>query len=304
MYLPILFEDGIDFFDLSNDGRFLAFAQWGDPQVDVYVWDLQEGQLLPPLDFHTAYVTDVAFSPDGEQLASCSQDGEVALWEVGAWNLLNHFPAHERGASALAFSPDSQLLAVGGQRDQLGVWTLGDFERVNFFDGFGPHTVDQVIFSADGSQYFADRGYAHITVWNTADGEMVQHFRGEACIGGFDLSSDESRLAYSSECSDAQAPHDPLAAIAVRDVASGDVLVYGDRRDVSTTLYYSADDTLILTSSGQTLRFWDARDGSLVDQLLVGNFWFEYMLSDDGSLLIIGGPGGQILIYAVETPEE
>jgi WD40 repeat protein len=290
--------------DLSPNGRYIAFAQSGDPQLHIRVWDFQEGQLLQPLDFHTANVSDVVFSPDGQWLASCSLNGEVALWDVGSWELADSFSTDERGASALAFSPDSQLLAVGGVRNQLGVWTIPDLERVNYFELAGPFPVETIIFTADGSQYYADSGYADVTVRNTADGELVQSFRGEACIGGFDLSSDESNLAYSSECSDAYAPHEPLAAIAVRDIATGDALVYGDRRDVSTTLYYTADDTLILTSSGQTLRFWDATDGSLVDQLLVGDYWFEFLLSDDGSLLIIGASGGQILIYAVESPGE
>ncbi len=287
--------------DLSKDGRYLAISQWGDPEVDVRLWDFQEEQLLPPLDFHTAIVTDVAFSPDGEWLASCSQNGEVALWDVGSWELARSFSSYERGASALAFSPDGSLLAVGGQRNQLGVWRLADFERVNYFEQSNPFKVEKIVFTADGSRYFADTGYADVTVWNTADGELVKSFRGEACIGGFDLSSDEFRLAYSSECSDAHEPHDPLARVAVRDVESGEALVYGDRKEDSTILFFTADDTLIVTNNRNRLRFWDAADGSLVYQLPTGVYYVEYMLSDDGSLLIVGGGSGDIRIYEVES---
>jgi len=288
--------------DLSGDGRYLAFAQWGDLEVDIRVWDFREETLLPPLDFHTANVTDVVFSPDGEWLASCSQNGDVALWEVGTWNLATSFSTYERGASSLAFSPDGSLLAVGGNRNQLGVWRMGDFERVNYYEWSNPHIVDKIAFSADGSRYFADTGYADITVWNTADGEQLQSFRGEACIGGFDLSSDEIRLAYSSSCSDAHAPHDPLARVAVRDVATGEALVYGDRKEDSTILFFTADASLIITNNRDRLRFWDAADGSLVHQIATGVYWVEYMLSEDGSMLIVGGGSGEILIYAVESP--
>ena len=281
--------------DLSKDGRYLAFAQWGDLEVDVRVWDFQEEQFLPPLDFHTADVTDVVFSPDGEWLASCSQYGEVALWQVGSWELVDNFETYERGASALAFSPDGSLLAVGGQRNQLGVWRLEDFERVNHYELSDPHIVDKVAFTADGSQYYAD-----ITVWNTADGELVKSFRGEACIGGFDLSSDESKLAYSSECSDASSPHDPLARVMVRDVETKEALVYGDRKEDSTIVVFTADDSLIITNNRDRLRFWDAADGSLVHQIPASAHWVDFMLSDDGSLLIVGGGKGDIRIYAVE----
>ncbi|MEA1978319.1 MAG: hypothetical protein U9N80_10520 [Chloroflexota bacterium] len=287
-------------FDLSPDAHYLAFSYWHDPDKILYVWDLQN-DVLESLVFHDWNVKSAAFSPGGDYLASASQDGMVALWEVGSWELIDSFLAFPEGAASLAFSPDGSLLAVGGFRNQLGVWRLEDGERLHYYDGPGPHVVQKVTFTIDGSEYYADTGYADITAWSEVDGELLRSFRGEACIGGFDLSSDESMLAYSSSCSDAHEPHDPLVTIAIRDVASGEALVYGALKEASTRVLYTDDDALIITNSGGTLRFWNALDGTLFHQLPQSGHYVEFLLSDDGSLLIVGDAGGDVLVYGLES---
>jgi WD40 repeat protein len=284
---------------LSNDGRFLITTQWWDTEDTIWVWDIQGEILIQSLTFHSKDVAGIAFSSDGNLMASGSQDGLVALWEVGSWELIESFMAHPRGVSSLAFSPDGNLLAVGGYLNQLGVWRLVDGERLHHYDGQNQHVTNKVAFTSDGSEYYADTDYADITAWSTANGELLRSFRGEACIGGYDLSSDESMLAYSSSCSAAQEPHDPLVTIAVRDVATGKALVYGALKETSTNLFFTADDALILTNSGSTIRFWNASDGTLYHQLPRTSRYIDFLLSEDGSLLVVGEVDGDVLIYSV-----
>lgn len=293
------FEKAIAALDLSSDGRYLAFSQWWDPENILRVWDLQEERLIQSLTFHTRDVMDIAFSADASMLASISQDGIVSLWEVGSWELADSISTFPRGAASLAFSPDGNLLAIGGYRNQLGVWRLADGKQLHHYNGTGPHTIHKVVFTSDGSAYYADTGYADVTAWSTADGELLRSFKGEACIGGYDLSSDETKLAYSSSCSAAHEPHDPLVTIAVRDVASGEALVYGAMKETSTRVFYTADDSLILTNSAATVRFWNAADGALFYQLPQAGRYIDFLLSIDGSLLIVGDADGDIMVYGV-----
>jgi WD40 repeat protein len=48
----------------------------------VKVWDSSTGAELLGLRGHAGMVWSVAFSPDGQRLASANQDGSINLWEA------------------------------------------------------------------------------------------------------------------------------------------------------------------------------------------------------------------------------
>ena len=70
------------------------------------------------------FITQVAWSPDGTQLAASSVSGQVHLFDVATARAVHRFePAHADGCDALAWRPDGGALATAG-RD--GKWCLWD----------------------------------------------------------------------------------------------------------------------------------------------------------------------------------
>ena len=72
---------------------------------------------------HQDRVETVAFSPNGQTLASASDDGAVRLWDVRGHRALGAPLRGRKGAVlGVAFSPDGRTLASGGDDGTVRLW--------------------------------------------------------------------------------------------------------------------------------------------------------------------------------------
>jgi WD40 repeat protein len=73
---------------------------------------------------HTDKVTSIAFSPDGEMLASGSDDKTIKLWDLQTGQEIVTLYGHSSYVESVAFSPDSKTLVSGGYDKTVKVWQL------------------------------------------------------------------------------------------------------------------------------------------------------------------------------------
>jgi WD40 repeat protein len=66
----------------------------GDWNLSVKFWRVELPDEITTMKGHTSYVTSVAFSPDGNYLASGSNDFTIILWSITSQKEVLKFLGH------------------------------------------------------------------------------------------------------------------------------------------------------------------------------------------------------------------
>lgn len=135
-------------FALSPAG--LLVATGGTNETPIKIWDAETGALELTLEGHGKGVLSLAFSPDGNTLASGSYDDTARLWDAATGE--SKLTLREDGLNpvfAVAFSPDGATVATGSYH-WIKLWDArtGALKRKLSAGGMG--ITYRLAFSPDG----------------------------------------------------------------------------------------------------------------------------------------------------------
>ncbi|HET9907463.1 MAG TPA: hypothetical protein VFQ23_12500, partial [Anaerolineales bacterium] len=112
---------------VSPDGRYVISGDYvtAEPfdEQNVYLWDIQTGELLHTFDQNFGWIFTIAFSPDGQKVAVGETEGKrILMYEVSTGRLLQTFEGHTNWVQNMVFNPDGQKLYSAGRDLTIREW--------------------------------------------------------------------------------------------------------------------------------------------------------------------------------------
>jgi WD40 repeat protein len=190
-----------------SGGSGSAWSQEGDlveSGSTNFFWPIEVSN-AGVLHGHTGPANSIAFSPDGEFLAS-SSGTSVRVWRVADGIPVADLSAHQRAVNEIAYSPDGSLLASAGEDGFIQLWNTADWSLEGSLTSDGEPFTD-VAFSPDGKILAAGsrslesvNNWGNIILWSLSDTSVIKKFRATEVWDIYDLafSPDSSKLIFSS----------------------------------------------------------------------------------------------------------
>lgn len=178
----------------SPDGKRIASICGSDvvnvSHKDVYIWDLESGRevLHYPMSagLNGALTTGsaLAWSPDGQYIASSCGDGTIHIWNPVTREQITTWHANAVLVLAIAWSPDSKQIAIataGAKKNAVRVWDMARRETILTYEGdmYEGHTKDvrTVAWSPDGMRIASGGHDEVVDVWDATSGATISSRR-------------------------------------------------------------------------------------------------------------------------------
>jgi WD40 repeat protein/transcriptional regulator with XRE-family HTH domain len=304
--LVLPFEEGDQLRGLafSPDGKRVIVTNTGMPRGKV--WNALTGEvLLNNFPDHRDALLDIAFSANGELIATGSSDAQAKIWDAITGEVLYTLSGHTLPVTAVAFHPASTRLVTASWDGTVRVWKITPASEALFIPIDSSWSL-RPSYSPDGTELLADiPTEAAANVWDTTSGKELLTLKEEAA--SFSLTSyspDGSVIAGISE-----------QTIFLFDARTGQLRArLTGHTDAITAIDFSPDGTQLASgSSNGEIILWDIAQGKALSTLraaitgsvpMVRYSIFAVAFSPDGKHLLSGDTYGQGIIWDITTGEK
>ena len=283
---------------------------------------------------HMAVIKDIAFTPDGRQLVSASDDKTIRVWDLATGKTVRTLrgesaPGDTGKIHAMALSPDGKWLAAGGllageNRDAVRLYDFASGRLVALLKGH-ENVVLGLAFSPDGRHLISGSSDTTAIIWDTGSasgagiGSGADAGAGSPSRAAVETRRPEHRLrghrdhiyavGFTPDGARAVTGSDDHDLRLWRVADGGEIARMTGHGDKVRSLAVAPDGTIASGDASGEIRLWDGGTGAFRKVLArQGTMVGSLSVSPDGKRLLsgvgTGGDGFRCHVYDLASGQE
>jgi len=245
---------------------------------------------------HTKKINNIAFSPDGELLATASDDKTIRIWSLASGKRVATLRGHEEAVLCVEFSQNGQELLSGSKDTQIKLWNIAEEKEIRTYKSH-KNQVNTIKFSPLNDYFISGDSKGEIHVWKIGKSKSIKVLSNHTnAINALIFSPDGKYFASASDDNSVK-----LWSAASQKVSK----TYLAHTQGINSICFSSDSKLLYSaSSDKTIKTWKISSAKPINSIDAHEYAINSLqISNDGNFLFSTSDDGSLKTWNLATFE-